>query len=168
MRSKIAEVPGVGLVDARPAATCRPIRVEADPQKLAAYGLNIDDLRTLLGNITVSQPERQLRRRPSSTTRSTTTIRSPIRRTTSMLGHFYQNGSPVRLRDVAHGQPGRRRISSSGAWYDGTAAIVLNVQRQPGANVIKTVNQIKQQLPQLAGKPAAVDGMSRSWRTAPG
>ena len=68
----------------------------------------------------------------------------------------YQNGSPVLLRDVATVSQAAQNIQQ-GAWFGDTAAIVLNVQRQPGANVIKTVNQIKQQLPQLlASLPASM------------
>jgi len=60
----------------------------------------------------------------------------------------YQNGAPVYLRDVARVTQSAQN-TEQGAWYNKTQAIVLNVQRQPGANVIATVNQIKQQLPQL-------------------
>ena len=60
----------------------------------------------------------------------------------------YQNGAPVLLRDVATVSQAAQNVEQ-GAWYNGAPAIVLNVQRQPGANVIATVDQIKQQLPQL-------------------
>ena len=145
LASKIAEVPGVGLVS--PSGGNVPaIRVEADPQKLAAYGLNIDDLRTLLGNITVISRKAILRPRARLHDQRQ---RSDLGSTgLSKHGHFLPNGSPVLLRDVATVSQAAQNIEQ-GAWFDGTAAIVLNVQRQPGANVIKTVNQIKQQLPQL-------------------
>ncbi|MBY0320471.1 MAG: efflux RND transporter permease subunit [Reyranella sp.] len=146
LASKIAEVPGVGLVS--PSGGNVPaIRVEADPQKLAAYGLNIDDLRTLLGNVTVSQPKGNFDGPELDyTINDNDQISDPQDYLNTVIS--YQNGSPVLLRDVATVSQAAQN-TEQGAWFDGTAAIVLNVQRQPGANVIKTVNQIKQQLPQL-------------------
>ena len=146
LASKIAEVPGVGLVS--PSGGNVPaIRVEADPQKLAAYGLNIDDLRTLLGNITLSQPKGNFDGPELDyTINDNDQISDPQDYLSTVIS--YQNGSPVLLRDVATVSQAAQNIEQ-GAWFNGTAAIVLNVQRQPGANVIKTVNQIKQQLPQL-------------------
>ncbi len=146
LASKIAEVPGVGLVS--PSGGNVPaIRVEADPQKLAAYGLNIDDLRTLLGDITLSQPKGNFDGPDLDyTINDNDQISDPKDYLDTVVS--YQNGSPVLLRDVATVSQAAQNIEQ-GAWFDGTAAIVLDVQRQPGANVIKTVNQIKQQLPQL-------------------
>ena len=146
LASKIAEVPGVGLVS--PSGGNVPaIRVEADPQKLAAYGLNIDDLRTLLANITLSQPKGNFDGPELDyTINDNDQISDPQDYLDTVIS--YQNGSPVLLRDVATVSQAAQNIEQ-GAWFNGTPAIVLNVQRQPGANVIKTVNQIKQQLPQL-------------------
>src|SRR5580704_4888715 len=146
LASKIAEVPGVGLVS--PSGGNVPaIRVEADPQKLAAYRLNIDDLRTLLSNITLSQPKGNFAGpAPAYTINDNDQISDPKDYLDTVVS--YQNGSPVLLRDVATVTQAAQNIQQ-GAWFNDTAAIVLNVQRQPGANVIKTVNQIKQQLPQL-------------------
>ncbi len=144
--SKIAEVPGVGLVT--PSGGNVPsIRVEVDPQKLAAYGLNIDDLRTLLSFITLSQPKGNFDGPELSyTINDNDQISDPQDYLDTVIS--YQNGSPVLLRDVAAVSQAAQNIQQ-GAWFNGTAAIVLNVARQPGANVIKTVDQIKQQLPQL-------------------
>jgi len=146
LASKIAEVPGVGLVS--PAGGNVPaIRVEANPQKLAAYGLSIDDLRTLLSNITLSQPKGNFDGPDLDyTINDNDQISDPQDYLDTVIA--YQNGSPVLMRDVATVSQAAQNIEQ-GAWFNGTAAIVLNVQRQPGANVIKTVNQIKQQLPQL-------------------
>src|SRR5712671_1708957 len=154
LASKIAEVPGVGLVS--PSGGNVPaIRVEADPQKLAAYGLNIDDLRTLLSNITLSQPKGNFDGPELDyTINDNDQISDPKDYLDTVVA--YQNGSPVLLRDVATVSQAAQN-TEQGAWFNGTAAIVLNVQRQPGANVIKTVNQIKQQLPQLlASLPASM------------
>jgi multidrug efflux pump len=146
LASKIAEVPGVGLVT--PSGGNVPaIRVEADPQKLAAYGLNIDDLRTLLSNITLSQPKGNFDGPDLSyTINSNDQISDPQDYLDTVIA--YQSGSPVFLRDVAVVSQAAQNVEQ-GAWYNDTPAIVLNVQRQPGANVIKTVDQIKRQLPQL-------------------
>src|SRR5271156_126633 len=154
LASKIAEVPGVGLVS--PSGGNVPaIRVEADPQKLAAYGLNIDDLRTLLSQITLSQPKGNFDGPDLDyTINDNDQISDPKDYLDTVVS--YQNGSPILLRDVATVSQAAQNIQQ-GAWFNDTAAIVLNVQRQPGANVIKTVNQIKQQLPQLlASLPASM------------
>ena len=146
LASKIAEVPGVGLVS--PSGGNVPaIRVEADPQKLSAYGLNIDDLRTLLSYITLSQPKGNFDGPELDyTINDNDQISDPQDYLDTVIA--YQGGSPVLLRDVATVSQAAQDIEQ-GAWFNHTAAIVLNVQRQPGANVIKTVDQIKRQLPQL-------------------
>ena len=144
--SKIAEVPGVGLVV--PAGGNVPaIRVEADPKKLAAYGLNIDDLRSLLANVNVSQPKGNFDGpKLDYTINGNDQIRDPKDYLATVIS--YQNGAPVYLRDVAKVTQSAQN-TELGAWYGHQQAIVLNVQRQPGANVIATVDQIKKELPAL-------------------
>jgi multidrug efflux pump len=146
LASKISEVPGVGLVT--PSGGNVPaVRVEADPQKLAGYGLNIDDLRTLLANINVSQPKGNFDGPELDyTINDNDQIQDPKDYLNTVIS--YQNGAPVFLRDVARVSQSAQNIEQ-GAWYNKTPAIVLNVMRQPGANVIATVDQIKKQLPQL-------------------
>jgi multidrug efflux pump len=146
LASKISEVPGVGLVT--PSGGNIPaVRVEADPQKLAGYGLNIDDLRTLLANINVSQPKGNFDGPELDyTINDNDQIQDPKDYLNTVIA--YQSGAPVFLRDVANVTQAAQDIEQ-GAWYDRVPAIVLNVMRQPGANVIATVNQIKKQLPQL-------------------
>ncbi|WP_277183220.1 efflux RND transporter permease subunit [Caballeronia sp. BR00000012568055] len=144
--TKISEVPGVGLVTAA-GGNVPAVRVEADPNKLAAYNLNIDDLRTLLANVNVSQPKGNFDGPELDyTVNSNDQITDPQDYMNTVIA--YQNGSPVFLRDVARATAGAQDIER-GAWSGKTAAIVLNVQRQPGANVIATVNQIRKQLPAL-------------------
>jgi multidrug efflux pump len=146
LASKISEVSGVGLVSLA-GGNVPAIRVEADPQKLSAYGLNIDDLRTLLGYITLSQPKGNFDGPDLDyTINDNDQISDPKDYLNTVIA--YQNGSPVLMRDVATVSEAPQDVEQ-GAWVNRTAAIVLNVQRQPGANVIKTVNQIKNQLPQL-------------------
>ena len=144
--AKISEVPGVGLVT--PAGGNVPaVRVEADPQKLAGYGLNIDDLRSLIANVNVSQPKGNIDGpKLDYTINGNDQIEDPQDYLNTVIS--YQNGAPVYLRDVARVSQAAQN-TEQGAWYNDRQAIVLNVQRQPGANVIATVDQIKKQLPQL-------------------
>jgi multidrug efflux pump len=154
LASKISEVPGVGQVT--PSGGNVPaVRVEADPHKLAAYGLNIDDLRTLLGNINVSQPKGNFDGPDLDyTINDNDQIQDPKDYLNTVIA--YQNGAPVFMQDVAKVTQAAQDIEQ-GAWYDDAPAIVLNVMRQPGANVLATVDQIKKQLPQLlASLPQAM------------
>ncbi|MFZ0009217.1 MAG: efflux RND transporter permease subunit [Steroidobacteraceae bacterium] len=146
LASKISEVSGVGVVT--PSGGNVPaVRVEVDPQKLAGYGLNIDDLRTLLADINVSQPKGNFDGPDLDyTINDNDQIDDPNDYLNSVIA--YQSGSPVFLRDVATVSQAAQDVEQ-GAWVNHTPAIVLNVMRQPGANVIATVNQIKRVLPQL-------------------
>jgi multidrug efflux pump len=146
LATKISEVPGVGLVTTA-GGNVPAVRVEADPQKLAGYGLNLDDLRTLLANVNVSQPKGNFDGPELDyTINANDQIVDPQDYLATVIA--YQNGAPVYLRDVARVSQAAQDVER-GAWYDRTPAIVLNVQRQPGANVIATVNQITKQLPAL-------------------
>src|ERR1700686_1463393 len=154
LASKISEVPGVGLVS--PSGGNVPaIRVEAGPHKLAGYGLNIDDLPTLLANINVSLPKGNFDGPDLDyTINDNDQIQDPRDYMNSVIA--YLNGAPVFLHDVANVTQAAQDVEQ-GAWYDHAPAIVLNVMRQPGANVIATVNQIKKPLPQLlASLPQAM------------
>ncbi|MEX3831422.1 efflux RND transporter permease subunit [Paraburkholderia sp. BR14263] len=154
LATKIYEVPGVGLV-ATAGGNVPAVRVEADPQKLAAYGLNLDDLRTLLANGNVSNPKGNFDGPELNyTINSNDQISDPKDYEDTVIA--YENGSPVFMRDVARVSTAAQDVER-GAWYNKAPAIVLNVQRQPGANVIATVNQIMRQLPQLeAALPAGM------------
>jgi multidrug efflux pump len=154
LASKISEVPGVGLVSPL-GGNVPAVRVEVDPHKLAGYGLNIDDLRTLLANINVSQPKGNFDGPELDyTINDNDQIQDPKDYLNTVIA--YQNGAPVFMHDVAKVTQAAQDIEQ-GAWYDRAPAIVLNVMRQPGANVIATVDQIKKQLPQLlASLPQAM------------
>jgi multidrug efflux pump len=154
LASKISEVSGVGLVS--PSGGNVPaVRVEVDPRKLSAYSLNIDDLRTLLANINVSQPKGNFDGPDLDyTINDNDQIQDPKDYLDAVIS--YQNGSPVFLRDVARVAQAAQDVEL-GAWLGKRPAIVLNVMRQPGANVIATVDQIKRQLPTLlASLPQAM------------
>src|ERR1700752_3546159 len=155
LAQKISQLPGVGLVSIsggqRPA-----VRIRADIRKLAAYGLNIDDLRTTLANANANTPKGNF---DGGMRAYTINANDQIRNASDYASLIvaYKNGSPVRLSDVGDVVDGAQN-DKLGAWMNETPAIILNIQRQPGANVISVVEGIKQLLPQLqATLPAAID-----------
>ena len=155
LAQKISQLPGVGLVSIsggqRPA-----VRIRADIRKLAAYGLNIDDLRTTLGNANVNTPKGNF---DGAMRAYTINANDQIRNASDYKSLIvaYKNGSPVRLSDVGDVVDGAQN-DKLGAWMNETPAIILNIQRQPGANVIAVVEGIKALLPQLqATLPSAID-----------
>jgi multidrug efflux pump len=160
---KISQLPGVGLVSIsggqRPA-----VRVQADLRKLAAYGLNIDDLRTTLGNANVNTPKGNFDGpMRASTINANDQLTSAAAYRNLIIA--YRNGAPVRLSDVANIVDGAQDDKLA-AWMDTEPAVILNIQRQPGANVIEVVDTIKRLLPQLrASLPRAVDVSILSDRT---
>jgi len=155
LAQKISQLPGVGLVSLsggqRPA-----VRVQADTRKLAAYGLNIDDLRTTLANANVNTPKGNF----DGPTRATTINANDQLKSADEYRNLvvaYKNGSPVHLVDVANVVEGAQNEYLA-AWMNTVPAVVLNIQRQPGANVIEVVDGIYRLLPQLEQSlPAAVD-----------
>ena len=151
---KISQLAGVGLVTInggqRPA-----VRVQANLQALAAYGLNIDDLRTTIGNANSDAPKGSFDGASRSyTINANDQIRSAQDYANIIVA--YKNGNPVHLSDVATVVQSAENVKLS-SWMNTTPAILVNVQRQPGANVISVVDSIKAMLPQIdAGLPASV------------
>ncbi len=154
LAQKISQVAGVGLVSIsggqRPA-----VRVRFNARALAAYGLNIDDLRTTITNLNVNTPKGTIDGpKQSYAINANDQIRDPKAYDAAIIA--YRNGAPVMLSEVADVVEGPEN-TKLGAWADATPAVILNIQRQPGANVIATVDKIKSLLPQLqASLPAAV------------
>jgi multidrug efflux pump len=154
LAQKISQVAGVGLVSTgggqRPA-----VRIRFNARALAAYGLNIDDLRTTVTNLNVNTPKGTIDGPTQSyAINANDQIRDPKAYDDAIIA--YKNGAPVRLSDVADVINGPEN-TKLGAWMDETPAVILNIQRQPGANVIATVDKIKALLPQLqATLPAAI------------
>jgi len=152
---KISQIKGVGVVSIsggqRPA-----VRVVANPRALAAYGLNIDDLRTTISNANQNGPKGTLDGPSSAYTVNTNDqIRNADDYGEVVIA--YKNGAPVRLKDVATLVSGAEN-SKLGGWMNATPALILNVQRQPGANVVDVVDRIQKLLPSLkAALPAGVD-----------
>ncbi len=167
LAQKISQLPGVGLVSLsgghRPA-----VRVIANIEALAAYGLNIDDLRSSVANANTNAPKGSFDGPLRSTTiNANDQLTSPLEYENIIIA--YKNGSPVRLKDVAAVVEGAEN-TQLGAWSaiggKQTPAIIMNVQRQPGANVIEVVDNIKELLPSLKNSlPAAVDVEILSDRT---
>ncbi|WP_322052030.1 multidrug efflux RND transporter permease subunit [Paraburkholderia bannensis] len=143
---KISQMAGVGLVTLsgghKPA-----VRVRPNIRALAAYGLNVDDLRTTLTNVNTNAPKGSLDGPHRAwTIDSNDQIEDPQQYLDTVIA--YRSGRPVRLRDVADVVAGAEN-SQLAAWSNDTPAILLNVQRQPGANVIKVADAIKAMLPAL-------------------
>ena len=152
---KISQLPGVGLVSIsggqRPA-----VRVQADTRKLAAYGLNIDDLRTTIANANVNTPKGNFDGPTRSYTINANDQLQDINDYRNLVV-AYKNGSPVRLSDVGEVVNGAENTKLA-AWMNAAPAVILNIQRQPGSNVIAVVDRIKSLLPQLqAALPSAID-----------
>ena len=152
---KLSQVPGVGLVSI--AGGRRPaVRIQANPTALAALGMSLDDVRTAIGSANVNQAKGSV---DGAVRASTIDANDQLKSASEYAGLViaFKNGNPVRLSDVAKivDAPENLRLS---AWADATPGVILNVQRQPGANVIETVNRIKALLPQLqATLPASLD-----------
>jgi multidrug efflux pump len=155
LAQKISQLPGVGLVSISGGQRLA-VRVRADIRKLAAYGLNIDDLRTTLGNANIDSPKGNF---DGAMRAYTINANDQIRNASDYKSLIiaYKNGSPVRLSDVGDVIDGAEN-NKLGAWMNTVPALILNIQRQPGANVISVVAGIKALLPQLqAALPAAID-----------
>jgi multidrug efflux pump len=155
LAQKISQLPGVGLV--RVLGGQRPaVRVQANLRALAAYGLNIDDLRTTINNANVNLPKgnfdgpfRAYAVNANDQLQSADAYRAIV--------VAYRNGAPVRLSDVASVLDGAENPKLA-AWMNETPAVVVNIQRQPGANVIEVVNRVQALLPQLKSSlPASVE-----------
>ncbi|MEA2833857.1 MAG: hypothetical protein QOG66_2059 [Methylobacteriaceae bacterium] len=151
---KISQVPGVGLVGI--GGQQQPtIRVQVDPEALAARGINLEDVRTVLGQANVDLPKGTLNSpRQTYTLNTNDQIFHPDDYANLVIA--YKNGSPVRVRDIGHVISAGENELISG-WFNTQRAIILAIQRQPGANVIGTVNRVKALLPVLeASIPPAI------------
>ncbi len=155
LAQKISQLPGVGLVSIgggqKPA-----VRIRVNPTQLASYGLGLEDVRTTLSLTNVNQAKGNF-----DGLRQAYTIGANDQILTS-AGYrpiiiAYKNGAPVRLQDVASVVDGAENTHQA-AWMNNIPAVIINIQRQPGANIIAVVDRIKALLPQLkVSIPAAVD-----------
>ncbi len=163
LSQKLSQVPGVGLVTLsgghKPA-----VRVTVDPQRLAALGLSLDSIRTAIAGANVNTPKGSIDgSRQAYTIDANDQLASPAQYREMIVA--YSGGAPVRLGDVATIETGPENAWQS-AMVDGRPGIVINVQRQPGANVIQVVDRIHALLPQLQQQlPAAAQLSVMSDRT---
>ena len=153
LAQKISQVTGVGLVSIsggqKPA-----VRIQANPTALASYGLSLEDVRTALGSANVDQAKGTLDGpRQSFTIGANDQLLSSAQYKPIIIA--YRNGAPVRLADVSNVADSVENTDQA-AWMNLSPAVIVNIQRQPGANIISVVDRIKKLLPQLQGSlPAA-------------
>jgi multidrug efflux pump len=154
LAQKISQLSGVGLVSIsggqRPA-----VRVQANPTALASYGLSLEDLRTALANANIDQAKGTFDGKHQAYTigANDQLLTSDGYRSIIIA---YRNGAPVRLSDVALAVDSAENVKQA-AWANQQPAVILNIQRQPGANIISVVDRVKRILPQLqAALPASV------------
>ena len=154
LAQKISQLPGVGLVSIsggqKPA-----VRIQANPTALASYGLSLEDLRASLAQANVDQAKGVIDgERQSYTIGANDQLFSSEQYKPVVIA--YRNGAPVRLMDVANVIDGTENDQLA-AWMNLTPAVIMNIQRQPGANIISVVDRIKTLLPQLqAALPSAI------------
>ena len=154
LAQKISQLPGVGLVSIsggqKPA-----VRIQANPTALASFGLSLEDLRSALAQANVDQAKGVIDgSRQSYTIGANDQLFSSEQYKPIVVA--YRNGAPVRLTDVANVIDGTENVRLA-AWMNLTPAVIVNIQRQPGANIISVVDRIKKLLPQLqASLPSAV------------
>jgi len=163
LAQKISQLPGVGLVSIsggqRPA-----VRIQANPRALASYKLTLEDLRTVINTANVNQAKGSFDG-PSRASLIDANDQLKSASDYERLVIAYRNGAPVRVSDVAVLRDDAENVRLA-AWYNDVPAVIVNIQRQPGANVIEVVDRIKRVLPQLrASIPASVDITLLSDRT---
>ncbi len=154
LAQKISQLPGVGLVSIsggqKPA-----VRIQANPTALASYGLSLEDIRTALAAANVNQAKGVL-----DGPRQSFTIGANDQLSTSAQYNnivvAYKNGAPVRLSDIATAVDSAENVKQA-AWMNTTPAVIVNIQRQPGSNIISVADRVKVLLKQLQSSlPAAI------------
>jgi multidrug efflux pump len=163
LAQKISQLTGVGLVTIsggqKPA-----VRIQANPMALAANGMSLEDLRAALTNANVDQAKGVLEdHRQAYAIGANDQLMSSQGYQNLIVA--YRNGAPIRLRDVANVVDGVENVRQA-AWMNTQPAVILNIQRQPGANIINVVDRIKAVLPQLQNSlPAGVKVQTLTDRT---
>lgn len=155
MAQKIAQISGVGMVSIA-GGQRQAVRIKVNPEALAANGLNLADVRALIGASNVNQPKGNF----DGPTRvsmldANDQLKTPQEYAELILA--YNNGAPLRLKDVAEIVDGAENERLA-AWANENQAVLLNIQRQPGANVIEVVDRIKALLPSITDNlPTGID-----------
>ncbi|MBV8792070.1 MAG: efflux RND transporter permease subunit, partial [Pseudolabrys sp.] len=146
MAPRLSELSGVGHVSVQ--GGLRPaIRIQGDLSRLAAYGIGLEDLRTAIVNANVAGAKGSLDGAHQAYTIAANDQITDLNTYKSVVV-AYRNGAPVLLSDVADVMEGLENVKV-GAWFQGQPAVVVDVQRQPGANVIETVKRVRTELPRL-------------------
>ena len=163
LAQKLAQLPGVGLVaisgGQRPA-----VRIQVNHKALAAYGISLEDVRIVIAAANVNQPKGMFNGpMRSAIIDSNDQLRSS--EDYRKLVVAYRNGAPVQLSEVANVVDGAENVRLA-AWANDNASVIVNIQRQPGANVIEVVDSIKELLPKLqASLPLSVEVVPLTDRT---
>ncbi|MEE7626680.1 MdtB/MuxB family multidrug efflux RND transporter permease subunit [Methylobacter sp. Wu8] len=163
LAQKIAQLSGVGMVNIsggqRPA-----VRIQANHKALAAYGISLEDVRSVIAAANVNQPKGMFNGpMRSAIIDSNDQLRSAAEYRDLVVA--YRNGGPVHLSEVAEVVDGAENVRLA-AWANKEAAVIVNIQRQPGANVIEVVDRVKELLPKLqASLPLNVDVLPLTDRT---
>jgi multidrug efflux pump len=163
LAQKIAQLPGVGMVGIsggqRPA-----VRIQANHKALAAYGISLEDVRSAIAAANVNQPKGMFNGpMRSAIIDSNDQLRSASEYRNLVIA--YRNGAPVQLSEVAEVVDGAENVRLA-AWANDSAAVIVNIQRQPGANVIEVVDSIKELLPKLqASLPLNIEVLPLTDRT---
>ncbi|HZS53121.1 MAG TPA: multidrug efflux RND transporter permease subunit [Bryobacteraceae bacterium] len=146
LAAKISQLSGVGAVTIsggqKPA-----VRIQANPMQLASYGLNLEDLRTAITNTTLDAAKGSFDG-PSQGYQINANDQLLTAQDYSQVVVAYRNGAPVMLREVANVIDGIENINQA-AWMNKTPAVIVNIQRQPGANIIQVVDRVTALLPKL-------------------
>ena len=152
---KLSEVTGVGAVNIQ-GGQKPAVRVQVNPLQLAAYGLSLEDVRTAIVRSNVNQPKGSFDG-PQQAFLIGANDQILVAQAYAAVILAYRNGAPVRLQDVGVAVEGAEN-TKVGAWVNGKAAVILDVQRKPGANIIQTVDRIQELLPRLrAAMPPGVE-----------
>ncbi len=146
LAQRLSQVPGVGLVSI--AGNVRPaVRIQVNPAQLSNMGLTMESLRSALTQTNVSAPKGSLNGKTQSYSIGTNDqLTDAAQYRENIIS--YKDGRPVRLADVANVVDGVENDQLA-AWADGKQAVLLEIRRQPGANIVQTVEQIRNILPQL-------------------
>jgi multidrug efflux pump len=143
---QVSQINGVGLVDyhgpARPS-----IRIRLDPDKVAARGLTMEDIRSAIGEQTVNQPKGQLAGNGRTTLIDTTDQIMDLPAYQSLVV-AYKNGAPIRIQDLGTVISGPQD-NNQAAWLGETRSVMLDVHKMPGTNLLDTIQSIKEKMPQL-------------------
>jgi multidrug efflux pump len=154
LAQRLSQVSGVGRVTVQ--GNMRPaIRLRADPQRLASYGLSLEDVRTVVAASNLAGPKGGLDGpRQASAVMANDQLNTPAAFANIIIA--WRNGAPVRFSDIGDAVEELENTLNA-AWFNGQRAVLIDVQRQPGANIVATVDRVRAQLAvlQAAVPPAA-------------